>query len=120
MNDTDSPISPRLIIQQMTFGPPSTYSRVLPEQSVEALEQPVIEAEYHHHSSSSFSRVSYNIRDGADDEEVRMALEKGDGIVGVMFGRSVKEQISSSWFWYVCLSWLLLVVLFYMSCEGQG
>jgi hypothetical protein len=52
--------------------------------------------------SSSFSRVSYGIPDEAEGEEVKKVLEKrggGDVIVGSMFGRSVVEQIKSSWFW---------------------
>jgi hypothetical protein len=52
--------------------------------------------------SSSFSRISYGVHDDADPEEVRVVLEKnGDGIVGVLFGKSVGEQIGSTWFWYV-------------------
>ncbi|KAL7419783.1 hypothetical protein Q5752_005699 [Cryptotrichosporon argae] len=49
--------------------------------------------------SSAFSRVSYGLADGADDDEVVAKLDKGDGIVGVLFGMSVREQIASSWFW---------------------
>lgn len=52
--------------------------------------------------SSAFSRISYDIPDTADDDEVKLALasgEKGDGIVGVMFGKSVKAQINSTWWW---------------------
>ena len=26
---------------------------------------------------------------------------KGDGVIGAMFGKSLKEQLSSSWFWQV-------------------
>ena len=52
--------------------------------------------------SSSFSRVSYGVHDDADHEEIKAALEKnGDGIVGVLFGKSVGQQIGSTWFWYV-------------------
>lgn len=53
--------------------------------------------------SSSFSRVSYAVHDDAEDEEIRTALEgkSQDGIVGVLFGKSVKEQIGSTWFWSV-------------------
>jgi hypothetical protein len=52
--------------------------------------------------SSSFSRISYGVHDDADAEEVKAVLEKnGDGIVGVLFGKSVGEQIGSTWFWYV-------------------
>jgi len=50
--------------------------------------------------SSSFSRVSYNVHDDADHEEVKLALEKnGDGIVGALFGKTVAQQIGSTWFW---------------------
>lgn len=52
--------------------------------------------------SSAFSRISYDIPDTAGDDEVKLALasgEKGDGIVGVMFGKSVKAQINSTWWW---------------------
>jgi hypothetical protein len=50
--------------------------------------------------SSSFSRISYGVHDDADPEEVKAVLEKnGDGIVGVLFGKSVGEQIGSTWFW---------------------
>jgi hypothetical protein len=52
--------------------------------------------------SSSFSRISYGVHDDADPEEIKAVLEKnGDGIVGVLFGKSVGEQIGSTWFWYV-------------------
>jgi hypothetical protein len=52
--------------------------------------------------SSSFSRISYGVHDDADPEEVKAVLEKnGDGIVGVLFGKSVGEQIGSTWFWSV-------------------
>jgi hypothetical protein len=53
--------------------------------------------------SSSFSRISYGVHDDADPEEVKLALEgkNGDGIVGVLFGKSVGQQIGSTWFWYV-------------------
>jgi hypothetical protein len=27
---------------------------------------------------------------------------KGDALVGVMFDKSVKEQLRSGWFWWVC------------------
>jgi len=51
--------------------------------------------------SSSFSRVSYAIPDDADQEEVKDILEKkGGGIVGAMFGKSVRSQVTSSW-WLV-------------------
>jgi len=54
--------------------------------------------------SSSFSRISYGVHDDADPEEIKAVLEKnGDGIVGVLFGKSVGEQIGSTWFWYVYL-----------------
>jgi hypothetical protein len=54
--------------------------------------------------SSSFSRISYGVHDDADPEEVKAVLEKnGDGIVGVLFGKSVGEQIGSTWFWSVYL-----------------
>lgn len=98
-----------LVIQQLTFGPPSTYSRPIaadpllitasPGVNGDSLQPPDI-------YSSSFSRVSYNIPDGADEEDVKEALEgkKDDGIVGAMFGKGVKEQISSTWFWYVSLA----------------
>lgn len=65
--------------------------------------------------SSAFSRVSYNVPDEADEDEVKDILlargggagaghgegegEGEGGIVGAMFGRSVQEQIGSSWFW---------------------
>jgi hypothetical protein len=53
--------------------------------------------------SSSFSRISYGVHDDADDEEVKMVLEgkHGDGIVGALFGKSVSQQIGSTWFWSV-------------------
>lgn len=53
--------------------------------------------------SSSFSRISYGLHDDAEDEEIKVALEgrAQDGIVGVLFGKSVGEQLGSSWFWSV-------------------
>jgi len=59
--------------------------------------------------SSSFSRISYGVHDDADPEEIKAVLEKnGDGIVGVLFGKSVGDQIGSTWFWYVYLVHSLL------------
>jgi len=59
--------------------------------------------------SSSFSRISYGVHDDADPEEVKAVLEKnGDGIVGVLFGKSVGAQIGSTWFWYVYLVYVLV------------
>jgi hypothetical protein len=52
--------------------------------------------------SSAFSRVHYDICDNEGDDVLAAVLEdKGghDGVVGVMFGRSVREQITSKWFW---------------------
>ena len=61
--------------------------------------------------SSSFSRVSYPVHDDAGDEEIKMALEgKGkDGIVGVLFGKSVWEQIGSTWFWSVTTTFPIIL-----------
>lgn len=53
--------------------------------------------------SSAFSRVAYDIPDdaGDDDDATRKALTHGvaDPVVGAMFGKSLSEQIGSSWFW---------------------
>ena len=50
--------------------------------------------------SSAFSRISYDVREDADDEEVKEVLDKsGDGIVGVMFGHSLGQQLRSGWWW---------------------
>ena len=56
--------------------------------------------------SSSFSRISYGVHDDAEDEEIKQALEgrAQDGIVGVLFGKSVGEQLGSTWFWSVPLT----------------
>jgi hypothetical protein len=53
--------------------------------------------------SSSFSRISYGVHDDADHEEIKLALggKHQEGIVGALFGKSVKEQIGSTWFWQV-------------------
>jgi hypothetical protein len=53
--------------------------------------------------SSSFSRISYGVHDDADHEEIKLALEgkHQDGIVGALFGQTVKQQIGSTWFWQV-------------------
>jgi len=50
--------------------------------------------------SSAFSRVAYNINDDDDDTALAQAVSgTHDPVVGSMFGRSVREQISSRWFW---------------------
>lgn len=63
--------------------------------------------------SSSFSRISYGVHDDAEPEEIKTVLESrgSDGIVGVLFGQSVAEQIGSTWFWYVLSSEYTLAVL---------
>lgn len=52
--------------------------------------------------ASGFSRVSYRVDALAGDDEYESAKAldagKGDGVVGVMFGKGVKEQMFSSWF----------------------
>lgn len=35
-----------------------------------------------------------------DDENIELLDKgKGDGVIGAMFGKSLKDQLSSSWFW---------------------
>ena len=89
----------RLIIQQLTFGPREAYSRPLTGAG-DHLSVPAADLEP---ASSAFSRLSYQVQDVANEEEAIAVLGGGDGIVGVMFGRSVKEQLSSSWFWCVAV-----------------
>lgn len=52
--------------------------------------------------ASGFSRISYRVQALATDDELESAKAldsgKGDGVVGVMFGKGVKEQMFSSWF----------------------
>lgn len=52
--------------------------------------------------ASGFSRISYRVQALATDDEVEAAKAldsgKGDGVVGVMFGKGVREQMFSSWF----------------------
>lgn len=105
------------MIQQFTFGPSEAYERPSPalasisESSANFLQAPSETAPLlsphgepplrTRRMSSSFSRISYGIHDDADHEEVKMALEgkHQDGIVGALFGKSVGEQVGSSWFW---------------------
>lgn len=87
-----------LIAQQLTFGPSEAYERPPPLTLTPSSPLPVRSRRM----SSSFSRISYGVHDDADPEEIKAALDKnGDGIVGVLFGKSVGEQIGSTWFWYV-------------------
>jgi hypothetical protein len=55
--------------------------------------------------ASGFSRISYRVQALATDDEVEAAKAldsgKGDGVVGVMFGKGVREQMFSSWFMWV-------------------
>lgn len=52
--------------------------------------------------ASGFSRISYRVDALTGDDEYSSAKAmdggKGDGVVGVMFGKGVKEQMVSSWF----------------------
>jgi hypothetical protein len=91
------------MIQQITFGPSEAYERPPPLTLTTSSPAPTRSRRM----SSSFSRISYGVHDDADPEEVKAVLEKnGDGIVGVLFGKSVGEQIGSTWFWYVYLVYL--------------
>ncbi|KAJ9127244.1 hypothetical protein QFC24_001482 [Naganishia onofrii] len=58
--------------------------------------------------ASGFSRISYPVNAVATDNEYESAKAldagKGDAVVGVMYGKGVKEQASSSWFWFVTLN----------------
>lgn len=57
--------------------------------------------------ASGFSRISYplvgTMMDGDQDEEEIKALSgpNDDGVVGAMFGKTLKEQVTSSWFWII-------------------
>ena len=101
-----------LIVQQLTFGPSEAYERptppslaITPATPISSTEPPAMARRGSRRMSSSFSRVSYNVHDDADHEEVKLALEKnGDGIVGALFGKSVAQQIGSTWFWCVFIS----------------
>ncbi|GFZ42804.1 hypothetical protein JCM24511_00522 [Saitozyma sp. JCM 24511] len=125
-----------LIVQQITFGPPTIYARPSPtlppsgsaitslpptpgDRRISEAGAPQFLSPFRRNSStfsrvlipetplrqrrmsSSFSRISYGIADDAGDEEVKEAMERGtgDGIVGAMFGKSVGQQIGSTWFW---------------------
>ncbi|ORY23437.1 major facilitator superfamily domain-containing protein [Naematelia encephala] len=116
-----------LIIQQITFGPSETYARLntsLPiDDETPVAARPALAAlqndstfsrlsgrSMSRRMSSSFSRVAYDIPDDADDEEAKELLEakvKDDGIVGVMFGKPVSEQVKSSWWW--AMEFMILV-----------
>lgn len=93
----------RLVLQQITFGPAEVYERPPNRPPIQPLIDPDTPSPQprSRRMSSSFSRISYGVHDEADDEEVKAALEGkgGDGVVGVMFEKSVREQIGSSWFW---------------------
>jgi hypothetical protein len=127
----------RLIVQQITFGPPTIYARPSPtlplpsgsaiaslpptpgDRRISEAGAPQFLSPFRRNSStfsrvlipetplrqrrmsSSFSRISYGIADDAGDEEVKEAMERGtgDGIVGAMFGKTVGQQIGSTWFW---------------------
>lgn len=55
--------------------------------------------------ASGFSRLSYNMPtnpNGYVDEDENIEIldhGKGDLVVGAMFSKTLKEQLSSSWFW---------------------
>lgn len=55
--------------------------------------------------ASGFSRLSYgmpiSVGGYVDEDENKEILDggKSDRVVGAMFGQSLKEQLSSSWFW---------------------
>ncbi|KAJ9100515.1 hypothetical protein QFC21_003555 [Naganishia friedmannii] len=57
--------------------------------------------------ASGFSRLSYPVHAVATDDEYESAKAldagKGDAVVGVMYGKGVKEQASSSWFWLIAV-----------------
>ncbi|KAK4689168.1 hypothetical protein P7C73_g923, partial [Tremellales sp. Uapishka_1] len=106
-----------LILQQTFFAPSTAYSRPLP-QSTTILDEdgdPLrpsphpVQTDAEENFASSFSRVSYNVYAGADDDEVKELLQKGngDGIVGAMFGEGVVGQVKSSWFW--AMEFMILV-----------
>jgi hypothetical protein len=100
-----------LIVQQLTFGPSEAYERpnppllaITPATPLFSPEPPATARSRSRRMSSSFSRVSYDVHDDADHEEFKLALEKnGDGIVGALFGKTVAQQIGSTWFWSVPL-----------------
>lgn len=52
--------------------------------------------------ASGFSRISYRVQAVATDDQIESAKAldsgKGDGVVGVMFGKGVREQVFSCWF----------------------
>ena len=107
-------LHPRLIIQQISFGPSRPYERPLPKAAEPTpvnhtaparpaqtpLQSPTDNKAPRLRSrrmSSSFSRVSYNVHDHADDIEVKGVLGgkgKGDG---VLYGVAAEKQISSRW-----------------------
>jgi hypothetical protein len=100
----------RLVLQQLTFGPSEPYERLAPPTLTTTPPTPELDFNPNlgpptrsRRMSSSFSRISYGVHDDADHEEIKLALggKHQEGIVGALFGKSVKEQIGSTWFWQV-------------------
>jgi len=88
-----------LIVQQAAFGPATSYARHDPAESEESAVVPPIAPSGHRLSMSSARSVLVNAR-APDDVKVKLAIEiGGDGIVGVMYGKGLKEQLQSIWFW---------------------
>lgn len=116
-----------IILQQLLMGPKSIYDRGTEDVETSPLIHGPDEDDgfdelararsprhLHNHLSfeqdpvaSGFSRISYPANAVATDNEYESAKAldagKGDAVVGVMYGKGVKEQASSSWFWLIAV-----------------
>ncbi|KAJ9108256.1 hypothetical protein QFC19_002504 [Naganishia cerealis] len=114
-----------IIFQQLLMGPKRIYDRGTEDEETSPLIHGPDEDDgfdelararsprhLHNHLSfdldpvaSGFSRISYPVHAVASDNQYESAKAldagKGDAVVGVMYGKGVKEQASSSWFWLV-------------------
>ena len=111
-----------IMLQQIISGPTQIYVRSAPSDSFvtsaydEDLDELArarsprrIDEQLYTPSSdpvaSGFSRLSYSIPSHPngyvdDDENIELLDKgKGDGVIGAMFGKSLRGQLSSSWFW---------------------
>lgn len=104
-------MGPKTIYQRGTDGDDASYAAhgPLEEDGFDELTRARSPRRGHNHVNfdldpvaSGFSRVSYRVDALAGDDEYESAKAldagKGDGVVGVMFGKGVKEQMFSSWF----------------------
>ncbi|ORX36384.1 major facilitator superfamily domain-containing protein [Kockovaella imperatae] len=130
-----------LIIQQLTFGPAVAYERpnskvgddslpdqpvrpTLPPPSGSARDRKFPARPPRRRASSSFSRISYDVHDAANDEDVKNILGKdgeADPIVGALFGLGAGKQVLSKW--WLAMEFMVIVhmtrINWYLTTVGS-